>query len=123
MTQLPPSSPTDPVTGQPLQGYVAPPGYGVPYPYPQARPTNGMAIASLVTSLAMVAVCMPLSIVGAIFGHVARRQIRETGEDGAGMATAGIILGWIFFLLPILAIAIIIGLGMSGAFDSTEYDY
>ncbi|NUT38060.1 MAG: DUF4190 domain-containing protein [Hamadaea sp.] len=126
MTDVPPpTSPTNPVTGQPLHGYVAPAGYGMPYqPYPVARPTNGMAIASLVTSLAMIAVCTPLSILGVIFGHIAKRQIRETGEDGAGLATAGIIIGWIFFLLPILIIALFIGLGLSGAFDSPEpYNY
>jgi hypothetical protein len=30
-----------------------------------------------------------------VCGYVARRQIRQTGEEGSGMATAGIILGWV----------------------------
>jgi hypothetical protein len=53
-----------------------------------------MAIAALVCSLAglMVVVSAP---VGAILGHVARKQIRETGEDGDGLAQAGIWIGWI----------------------------
>jgi hypothetical protein len=83
-----------------------------------------MAIASLVVSLAMLGSCMPLSVIGAIFGHVARRQIRERGEEGAGMALAGIIVGWIGFALPLLFVALMIILGVSGVFDDpTTTDY
>lgn len=80
----------------------APPGYGYPaYPYPVAPPTNGMAIASLVCSLAGLAVGLSAPV-GAILGHIARRQIRERGEGGDGMALAGIIVGWV--LTGILAL-------------------
>jgi hypothetical protein len=75
----------------------APPGYGYPppaYPYPAAPPTNGLAIASLVCSLAGLAICLSAPV-GAILGHIARRQIRERGEQGDGMALAGIIVGWV----------------------------
>ena len=37
---------------------------------------------------------MLTTIPAIVFGHVARRQIRETGEDGSAMATWGLILGW-----------------------------
>jgi hypothetical protein len=30
-----------------------------------------------------------------VLGHVARKQIRRTGEDGAGLALAGLVLGWV----------------------------
>jgi hypothetical protein len=30
-----------------------------------------------------------------VLGHVARKQIRERGQQGDGMALAGIIVGWI----------------------------
>jgi hypothetical protein len=95
-TDRPPSDvPT--AMGHPGAGYgpgAAPPGYGYPvYAYPVA-PTNGLAIASLVCSLAGLAVFLPAPV-GAILGHVARRQIRERGEQGDGMALAGIIIGWI----------------------------
>ena len=33
--------------------------------------------------------------VGAIMGHIARRQIQERGEQGDGFALAGIIVGWV----------------------------
>jgi hypothetical protein len=42
---------------------------------------------------------------GLVLGIVARRQIRETGEEGDGLALAGIIIGGIataFFALAII---------------------
>jgi hypothetical protein len=46
-----------------------------------------------------------LGPVGAILGHVSKRQIRERGQQGEGMATAGIIVGWISTALGALIIA------------------
>jgi hypothetical protein len=81
----------------------ASPGYGYGYgPPPPVRRTNGLAIAAMVVSLASLMLCGYPAIVGAIMGHVARRQIRERGEDGDGMALTGVIVGWIVFALAIL---------------------
>jgi Domain of unknown function (DUF4190) len=71
------------------QGYGPPPGYGYPPPgYPGAwrRPTNAMAILALV----MAFVFAPA---GLVLGVVARKQIRQSGEEGDGLALAGIIVG------------------------------
>jgi hypothetical protein len=64
-----------------------------------------MAIASLALSLAgfFVGITAP---VGAILGHIARKQIQETGEEGSGLATAGIIIGWIITGLVLIACCI-----------------
>ncbi len=35
------------------------------------------------------------SILALVFGYVAKNQIRERGEGGSGLATAGIVLGWV----------------------------
>lgn len=37
------------------------------------------------------------SILALVFGYIARRQIDESGgmQQGRGMATAGVVLGWI----------------------------
>jgi hypothetical protein len=75
-------------------GYPAYPGYGYGLPMPVAPPNNTFAIVSLVLSLVGLA-CGLTAPVGAIMGHVARRQIRERGEGGAGMALAAVIVGWI----------------------------
>ena len=61
-----------------------------------SRPTNGMAIAAFV----MVFVFFP---VGIVLGHVARGQIKRTGEGGKGLATAALILGY-------LQVAVIVGI-------------
>jgi len=43
--------------------------------------------------------------VAVVTGHIARRQIRRTGEQGAGFALAGLILGYIGLALMALGIA------------------
>lgn len=58
--------------------------------------TNTLAIVSLV-----VALFVPL--VGAILGHVAMGQIKKTGEQGRGIALAGVIIGWVFTALVIVS--------------------
>jgi uncharacterized membrane protein len=37
-----------------------------------------------------------------IFGHVAKAQIRRTGERGSGMATAGLALGYLWTALLLI---------------------
>lgn len=64
---------------QPTQGH---------YPH-QPVPTNGTAIAALVLSLL-------IAPIGLILSYVARSQIRRTGQGGAGIATAAMIVGWVF---------------------------
>jgi uncharacterized protein DUF4190 len=84
-----PQAPGQPLPGQPLM----PPGaYGY---YNPAAQTNTMAILSLVFAF----VFPPLGIV---FGHMAKRQIGQRGEGGSGLATAGMILGYIFTALMVL---------------------
>ncbi|MCW2704145.1 MAG: conserved rane protein of unknown function [Blastococcus sp.] len=98
--------------GQPT--YPAPPGYGPPPGFPPAyrRPTNTMAILALV----MAFVFAPA---GLILGILARKQIRQTGEDGDGLALAGIIVGGIataFFVLVIVFWIIAFASLSSGSF-------
>jgi Domain of unknown function (DUF4190) len=87
--------------GPPQQPYQGPyPGYG---PYPMARPTNGLAIAALVCGIAQFFVGVTF-LPAIICGYIARRQIRQTGEQGDGMALAGIILGYIGAVLLVLVV-------------------
>jgi uncharacterized protein DUF4190 len=73
------------------QQYAGQPGYAAPA---QGSNTNTMAIISLVLSLAGLATFLSAPV-GAILGHVAKKQIAERGEQGEGMAMAGIIIGWV----------------------------
>lgn len=60
-----------------------------------------MSVISLVASLSTLIVGFGF-IVGIVTGHVAMRQINESGERGRGMAKAGLIIGYIFGALAIL---------------------
>jgi hypothetical protein len=64
-----------------------------PYPYPVARPTSGLAVASLV--LGIVWVWGIGSILAVIFGHIALSETKDGRKGGQGMAVAGLVLGWI----------------------------
>ncbi len=56
---------------------------------------------------------------GLVLGIVARRQIRQTGEDGDGLALAGIIVGGILTALFLLMLVLMIA-----AFSAaTSYGY
>jgi hypothetical protein len=98
----------------PAQGY---PGYAPQQPaygYPQARGTNVMAILSLVFAFVFAPA-------GIVLGHVAKKQLRTSGEEGAGLATAGLVLSYIFTGLYLLFCCGIIGLGWFGStLDSTS---
>jgi len=83
-----------------------PPGYG-PMPYP-VRPTNQLAIAALVCGCAQVFFWFLTGIPAVILGHIARRQIRETGENGDGMALTGMILGYVGIGLGVITAVIVI---------------
>jgi hypothetical protein len=76
--------------------------------------TNGFAMASLACGLAQF-VFGPLATVPAIvFGHMARGQIKRTGEQGAGLALAGLVLGWGAVILGIFFVV-----GIAVAFSAT----
>jgi hypothetical protein len=106
--QQPPSSGA-PYNAPPPPGYgqQQPPGYGQPdayAPYGQQQPqyyqqprgTNIMAILSLVFAFVFAPV-------GIVLGHVAKRQIARTGEEGSGLATAGLIVSYVITGFYVLA--------------------
>ena len=75
--------------------------------------TNGLALASLICGLAPFIFGPPVAIPAIVFGHVARRQIKRTGEQGAGLALVGLILGWVTVILVIVLI-VAMSVGMHG---------
>lgn len=89
---------------------VAPPQVWQPQPAVRGPgATNGTAIAALVCGIAQFCGLGPLGTIPAIvLGHVARNQIRQTGEQGGGMALAGIVLGWVGVGLTILVVLLFV---------------
>jgi hypothetical protein len=75
-----------------------------PVPRRSPSPTNGLAIASLACGVAQFAFGPLPTIPAIVLGHMARHQIKRTGEQGAGMALAGLLLGWAAVALGVLAI-------------------
>ncbi|MFC4601034.1 DUF4190 domain-containing protein [Cohnella hongkongensis] len=71
--------------------------YGFTPPPPHAPPkTNGKSIAALV--LGILAVSVPyigflIGIVAIVFASLALKEIRQTHEQGRGMAIAGLVCG------------------------------
>lgn len=88
---------------------------GAAYPPPlglnlvPAAPTNGMAVASLIFGI-LGWVLLPLlaPLLAVVFGHIARGQIRNTGERGGGMAVAGLVLGYVNLAFALIGILIVI---------------
>jgi hypothetical protein len=66
--------------------------------------TNGMAVAALVCGI------LGIFVLAMIFGYIGRRQIDESHGHygGRGMATAGIVLGWIGLVLIVLWIVLVV---------------
>ena len=92
----------------PQQGY-AQGGYTQQgYAYAPAAPNNTMALVSLIAGIGGLTL-LPFiaSIVAVITGHIAKKQIAETGENGSGLATGGLVTGYIgigFGVLGLIAI-------------------
>ncbi|WP_081863943.1 DUF4190 domain-containing protein [Mycetocola saprophilus] len=91
------------------QGYPAPEAYGAQQGYPQqgyAQPgypaapprTNLLAILSLVFAFVFAPA-------GIVLGHIAKKQLKTSGEGGAGLATAGLVLSYIFTVIGLLIFA------------------
>ena len=74
--------------------------------------TNGMAIAGFVCALATI--CTGISaILGLIFSIVGLNQIKKTGEEGKGLAIAGIVISSIFMFIGIVALVIVAIIGVT----------
>ena len=90
-----------------------------PVPYtpgsvPAVQGTNTLATISLCFGIAQFALWFVGGIVAIVCGHIARRQIRETGEAGDGMAQAGLILGYLGVVVPLLAFLALVAAISSG---------
>lgn len=49
-------------------------------------------------------------VVPVILGHLARAQIRRTGETGDGMAVAGLVLGYLGIVILVTYLVFVVGL-------------
>ena len=103
MDQTTPAPADDEQPAEQQAPYTQP--YTQQYAPTASRPTNALAIISLVASLTGLTI-LPFvgSVAGVITGHLAKRQIAETQEEGSGLALAGLIMGYVGIGLGVLAV-------------------
>jgi hypothetical protein len=90
---------------------MVPPVPAVVVPPPPEARINGLAIASLACGIAQFGFGPLGTIPAIVLGHMARHQIKRTGERGAGLAAVGLLLGYgavvlgiVFLTLAVVAI-------------------
>ncbi|WP_329135444.1 DUF1707 and DUF4190 domain-containing protein [Streptomyces sp. NBC_01476] len=81
--------------------------YPTPYPRYPAPPygppqTNGKAVASLAVSIVAGWSFGVGPVVAIALGHTAKREIRRNGGTGDGLATAGLVIGYLSLALWVL---------------------
>jgi uncharacterized membrane protein len=88
------------------------PGGGYALHVAPRQRTNPLAIAALACALGQPFTLMLSTIPAVVLGHVARNQIRRTGDDGRGLALAGLVLGWagVVVILLFLVAAVFVGM-------------
>ena len=106
---------------------------GATSPAPQLSPVEqdaksggGLAIASFVTSLALIFLSAGfLSFIGSILGHVSLSKLKKAGStENRGLAVAGVIIGWVstalawIFLIGFIALIA----GAASTLDSSFWD-
>jgi len=87
-----------------MSTYPPPPVLPGPSPAPGPFPprTNGLALASLIVSVAGFCVLFVGGLAGVILGLVALRRARDPQVGGRGMATAGIAIGILSILTSVI---------------------
>jgi hypothetical protein len=78
--------------------------------WPASARTNGLAVAALLCGLGQPFTGFLSTIPAIVLGHMARREIRRTGEGGKGVATFGLALGWIGASLLLVIVLVTAGM-------------
>ena len=93
------------------------PAWPVPaYQPPPPSGTNSLAIASMVLGVAEFFTGGLTAIPAVICGHVARRQMKQTAQRGDGLATSGLVLGY----MAVIFWGVLIALSIVGAVISAS---
>jgi len=86
----------------------APPVAASPAPValpPSTAKTNQMALWAMITGIVSLVCCQSyLGLVSIVLGIFALSKIKQTGQDGAGFAIVGIVLGIVALILVVLIV-------------------
>jgi Domain of unknown function (DUF4190) len=107
-----------------MSDILKPANPAAPKPAPESRPPgeavhDGLAIASLVLSLVYIGGLG--SLLAVIFGHKSRGEARRAGRQPSGMATAGLVLGYIGLAVTVIAVIVIIAVAASQPDATQQY--
>ena len=83
--------------------------------------TMGIGGILYVCTLGVGCLSPVLWLVGTITGYVGKNQIKQSGEEGAGIANAGFIMNVIGLGLTILGICAVVVLALMGSFDFSSW--
>ena len=90
------------------------PAWPVPAYQPPPSGTNSMAIASMVLGVAEFFTAGLTAVPAVICGHIARRQMKQTAQRGDGLATSGLVLGYMAIIFwSVLIAASLVGVAIS----------
>ena len=90
------------------------PVWPVPAYQPPPAGTNSMAIAAMVLGVAEFFTAGLTAIPAVICGQIARRQMKETSQRGDGLATGGLVLGYMAIIFwSVLIAASLVGVAIS----------
>lgn len=81
-------------------------------PVPPTRPRNPLASASLALGLLSFLTWGVTSVPAIITGHLGLNRIRQTGEEGQGMAVTGMVIGYATLAFLLLRVVIWISTGI-----------
>ena len=96
---------------------VTPPPAASPYASAAAGPkTNTLAIVSLVLAFF-------ISLGAIICGHIALGQIKKTGENGRGLAIAGLVLGYLGLVVGVIVVIASIAVQVAVLGSIGDYSY
>jgi hypothetical protein len=89
------------------RAYADIPRYRTTKPAP-AAPAPALQTRSHTNTLAILAIIFGVGggVLGIIFGHVALPQIERTGEEGRGLAIAGMVLGYIGVAITVILLIV-----------------
>jgi uncharacterized membrane protein len=91
-----------------------------------AKSGSGLAIASFVTSLALIFLSAGfLSFIGSILGHVSLSKLKKAGStENRGLAVSGVIIGWVSTALAWVFLIgfIMLIAGAASTIDSSWWD-
>ena len=91
-----------------------------------AKTGSGLAIASFVTSLALIFLSAGfLSFIGSILGHISLSKLKKAGStENRGLAVSGVIIGWVSTALAWVFLIgfIMLIAGAASTIDSSWWD-